>query len=223
MIPGLGAPTAIVTAGVLAVILIPMAVRGGIGIIEDGEAARLQAELSIQAREYEGKMADNALAAQQTSEGLREGFRQKESEYLSQLQEQRHVIEDELRVDAFSAGNTVWREFYLVLCQIKARRDLSAREACNIPASEADYAGRSPVMGINKEVIERWYFACENDGQCDYGIIGLRTGPAFDLLQQFRQLDTVIQTYDANDDTIRDQIQQIIDMPGPEIDTGKNN
>lgn len=218
---GLAGPAAILGGIALAGFLIPMAVNGYNGMIEEKAVARVEAALSKQAREYESTMAANALSAQQASEGLREGFRQKEAEYLSQLQEQANVIENELRVDPYSAGNLVWRDFYLILCQISANRDLSAREACRVHTAEADYSGSAPILGINKEVIEQWYLACEDGGECDYGVIGLRPGPAYELLAYLRQLDTVIQTQDANFDTVVDQIQQIIDMPGPEIDNGK--
>jgi len=223
MIPGLAPSVGIVTAGVLAVTLIPMAVNGYNGMIEEKAVARIEASLSKQAREYESTMAANALSAQQTSEGLREGFRQKEAEYLERLDVQEDFIEQELRIDAFSAGNTVWREYYRVLCEIsKTGGDIGAIQACDIHTSEADFSQRSPILGINKEVIERWYNECEDQERCDYGVIALRVGPAFDLLRHLEKIGTAARIQDANFDTVVDQIQQIIDMPGPEIDNSNN-
>jgi len=222
---GLAGPAAILGGFALAGFMIPMAVNGYNGMIEEKAVAQVEAALSKQAREYENTMAANALSAQQTSEGLREGFRQKEAEYLERINEQAHTIEDRMRTDPYSAGNSVAREFGRTLCEISSGSDLDTRQACGIRAAEADLSASSPVVSITPETTEQWRQLCEDTGErdfCEYTIVGFRTGATYELLGYLTQIDRVLQTQDANFDTVVDQIQQIIDMPGPEIDNPNN-
>jgi len=221
---GLAGPAAILGGFALAGFLIPMAVNGYNGMIEEKAVAQVEAALSKQAREYESTMAANALSARQASEGLREGFRQKETEYLEQIREQASTIQQRMQIDPYSASDSLARDFGRVVCEISSGRDLSARQACRLHSIQADTTSGSPVLSITAETTELWRELCE-DGRrdfCEYQIVGFRTAATYELLAYLRQLDTVIQTQDANFDTVVDQIQQIIDMPGPEIDNSNN-
>lgn len=198
--------------------LIHQGVVGYNGMVESRAIARVEAALSEQAREYEARIAENALAAQERSEGLREGFREKEQEYLAKINEMARTID--MAADPFNAGNDLHRRFYDVLCKISAGRDTDAREACGVLAAQTFVPARSPVLSITPETTGQWAELCDETGNpdfCEYAIVGFRTGPTYELLGWLVQLDTLIQTQDANYDIVVDQIQQILELPEPEI------
>jgi hypothetical protein len=220
MIP-LAGPTAIVGGLLLGAYLIPMAVNGYNNMVETSAINREAAARNDEARKWQAVIAENNAVAQRASESLREGFREKENEYLERLNEQARTIEQRMATDPFNAGNDLHRRFYDVLCKIASGRDFGAREACGVLAAQTFIPGSSPVLSITPETVEQWQQLCE-DGRkdfCKYRIVGFRTGPTYDLLAWLTQLDTTLQTYDANDDIIRGQIQQILDMPDPVVDT----
>jgi len=197
-IPSLTGPSIAVTVGVLAVILIPMGIRGGISLIQDGEAARLQAAMSIQAREHDTAMRQNSDTALTQNETDKEEFRTREAELLGIINDQARTIEQRMATDPFAAGNDLHRRFYDVLCKIASGRDNDSRKACGVLASQTFVPGSSPIISVNPETVVGWQQLCEDTKSpdfCNYQIVGFRTGPTYDLLAWLTQLDTTLQTF----------------------------
>lgn len=203
-----------------ATILVPMAVRGYNGMVTERETARIEVALSRQADEYQEKMQANADAARVNNEELHNQLTAQERDYLEKLNEMSRTIETQMDNDPLRVDAGISREFFDVLCETSNGRDLDARAACRVHSAEADLSIYSPILSITKETIDNWRYLCEETGSDDYckpHLIGLRPHGVLQLIGYLRQLDTVLQTQDANFDTVVDQINQILEMPGPEI------
>jgi len=203
-----------------ATILVPMAVKGYNGMIAERETSRIEVALSRQADEFQEKMQVNADAARESNGELRNQLTAQERDYLEKLNEMSRTIEIQMDNDPLRLDADIGKLFFNSLCKASSGRDLDARKTCDLDTAQADLSAYSPIFSINAEVLDNWRYLCEKTGSDDYckpHLIAIRPHGVLELIGYIRQLDTVMQTQDANFDTVVDQINQILEMPGPEI------
>ncbi len=204
-----------------ATILVPMAVRGYNGMIAEREAARIEVALSRQADEFQDKMRTNADAAKTENEELKAALFVQEKDYLEQINAMSRTIEKQMDDNPFSVDFAIYDSLRLGMCQIAATGNQDAREACRVFSSEAKSSLYSPVISVTRKTIDNWQFLCDETGDaayCEPRIIGLRPQAAIELIAWIRQVDTMIQIQDSNFDSVKIQIDKILEIPGPTIE-----
>jgi len=200
--------------------LIPLAVGGYNDMLRDGEASRIEAALSKQAREFDQKVTDIREEARQRFTEREETLTAENERHLERINELSRTLDERLSQDPLAVDVSLYRELYRVMCEIQAIGSENPRQACDIPALEADPTGYSPVVSITSETIEFWAAACEHTGSedvCNPRTIGLRPEAAMELLGWLENTKRFALQQDNNYDTVVRQIEEIRNIPEPTI------
>ncbi len=211
----------IAIAGVVAgAILLPLAVNYHDNGIRREYASDVRAQLAEQALENKEKNQKRADEKKAEHEKEVDGYKEKGREDAEAMAEMSRTIQLQLDQNPLSVDASIAREFYSVMCKIKAGRDIGARQTCDLYSAESDLARYSSVVSVTAERIEEWSRLCEGTGSDDYckpRVIGFAPGTMVQLIGWLKDVDTARMNEDANYDTIVTQINDILAMPGPTI------
>lgn len=203
------------------VFLIQQAFFGFIGMVEVREASRIQTALSEQAEVHRKEMQTQADAAEVQHSDVIAGLNAEAQTAKEINDEQARTINQLLDQNPLAVDASIARDFYLGMCEIAAGNNLGAREACHIRAAKADFASSSAIVSVTAETIEQWANLCEDTGSDDYckpRVIGFKPLALIELKGWIGEVDRVMRNQDANFDTVIDQINQILQMPGPKVE-----
>ena len=106
------------------------------------------------------------------------------------------------------------------MCEIKNYYDPEASETCGLLADEARGSKHSPIVSITSKTIDDWAALCTSTGHDDYcnpRAIAFRVDAMKDLTGYLPDVRRVLAELSAGHDTMREQIQTIMDMPETEI------
>lgn len=215
------AHTLIAVGGLLLAYLIPVAVEGYNGMIGDREMYRIKNALSDQAEVHRKAMQTQADTAEELHGGVVAGLEAEAQTAKERNDEQAHTINQLLDQNPLAVDASIARDFYIGMCEIAAGNNLGAREACHIRAAQADFASSSSIISVTAETIQQWADLCEDTGSDDYckpRVIGFKPLALIELKGWIGDVDRAMRHQDANFDTVIDQINQILEMPGPKIE-----
>lgn len=218
------AHTAIAIGGLLLAYLIPVAVEGYNGMIGDRELYRIKNALSDQAVIHREKMQTQADASEKRHNGIVDGLEAEAQTAKEKNDEQARTINQLLDQDPLAVDASIARDFYIGMCEVAAGNNIGAREACHIRAAEADFAAGSAVISVTAKTIQQWGDLCEDtrsDDYCKPRVIGFKPLALIELKGWIGDVDRALRGQDANFDTVIDQINQILEMPGPTIGESK--
>lgn len=219
--PGVG-QSAVIGIFFLMAYLIPMAASSFLDMIRAGEAFRIETSMMKQAHEYEKENRENAKEAEK-NHGIKVTTIQagwdKDKERINELS---RTIEDQLTSDPLAVDLNIYSELLGSMCKIKNYNDPDAYEACDLLAAEARRSEYSPVVSITRETLKQWEDACfttELDDFCNPRAIAFRVSAMTELAGYLPDVRKVLAELNAGNDTMREQIQTLMEMPKPEITT----
>lgn len=202
------------------VYLVPVGMRAYNGMVADGELSRIEVALSLQQREHDKEMKQNADAAETHLDEVVAGLEAEALVAKEKNDEQARTINNLLDQDPLAVDASIARDFYVGMCEVAAGNNLGAREACHIRAAKADFASGSAVISVTEKTIADWAELCATTGSDDYckpRVIGFKPLALIELKGWIGDVDRTLRNQDANFDTVIDQINQILEMPGPTI------
>lgn len=217
--PGV-AHIAVASGILLLAYLIPMAAGAFLDIIRDGEASRIEASLSKQARKYDDLMRENATKAQSRWNSREDKIEAENDEYEKQIDGLFESLNERMERDPFGVDDALARSLFIVMCEIEADGNPAANEACRVRASKADTTRYSPVFSITAERIEDWRVLCEQTGEdayCKPNTISFTPAAAEDLVRYLGSVRATLAKHGARGDTLTGQIEQLQNLPEPEI------
>ncbi len=203
-----------------ATVLIPLGINYHDNGIRREYASDVRAQLAEQAVENQKQNQKRADVAEVKHNKEIEGYKEKGRADQREKAEMARTIQLQLDQNPLSVDASIAREFYSVMCKVKAGRNIGARQTCDIRAAEGDLARYSSVISVTAERIEEWKSLCEGTGSDDYckpRVIGFAPGTMVQLIGWMKDVDTARMNEDANYDTIVTQINEILAMPGPTI------
>lgn len=217
--PGVG-QSAVIGFFFLMALLIPMAASSFLDMILAGHEHKIEASLLKQARVYEEKNRKDAKEAEKNYgveiAAIQAGW-DKDKERINELS---RTIDERLDQDPLAVDLAVYSELFLGMCQIKNYNDPEASKACGLRAAEAGRSKHSPIVSITSKTIDDWAALCSSTGHDDYcnpRAIAFRVDAMKDLTRYLPDVRKVLAELSAGHDTMREQIQTIMDMPETEI------
>ena len=189
-------------------------------MVETATINRIAAAVSEQVRENDEKVAKIRDAARDKLSDQKDDYEVQARADKEKIDALFFDLEERMAADPFNADIDLARTLYLSMCKVAAGRDNGAREACHILAAEAGAPTSTAVISITPKTIGDWEAQCEATGEaqyCNYRVVSFHITALRELVGWIKDVDRALYEYDANDDAIRDQIRQIINMPGPEI------
>lgn len=219
--PGVG-QSAVIGFFFLMAYLIPMAASSFLDMIRAGEAFRIETSLMKQAHKYEKENQKNADEAEKNHgikvAGIQAGW-DKDKERINELS---RTIDKQLDQDPLAVDLAIYSELFLSMCKIKNYNDPDAYEACGLLAAEAGRSEYSPIVSITRKTIDDWAALCESTGYDTYcypRAIAFRVDAMKDLTGYLPAVNKTLAELNAGNDTMREQIQTLMEMPKPEITT----